>query len=138
MYGYIEIHGYDQMDSLRTFRRTGEMTLESSGYWNVKFGRVAKIYYTGGRGETKQLVICNQYLCNRIPCNYYCVLSRVKIQTQIWIAGVFVYSALKIPYSPLLAHSPSNIVELSWYAYISIVIPTAHHDGKRSLYTPID
>lgn len=85
----------------------------------------------------KQLVICNQYLDgNRIPCNYYCVLSRASKYKSRYGSRVFLFTTRSNTTGHRLTY-PSLYTLSSRDTRISIVIPTAHRDGKRSPI-PID
>jgi len=88
--------------------------------------------------NTKQLVICNQYLSgNRIPCNYYCVLSRASKYKSRYGSRAFLFTARSKYHRPPTHPSNRTTTSSSRDMRISIVIPTAHRDGKRSPI-PID
>lgn len=90
------------------------------------------------RKNTKQLVICNQYLDgNRIPCNYYCVLSRASKYKSRYESRAFLFTARSKYHRPPTHPSNRTTTSSSRDTRISIVIPTAHRDGKRSPI-PID
>lgn len=90
--------------------------------------------------EKQLIVICDQYLSNRIPCNYYRVLSRASKYKPRYESRAFLFTARskyhrpQTPPSKQMQHRALMILRLP----ISIVIPTAHRDGKRSLFQSIN
>lgn len=90
------------------------MTWESSGHRNVKFGRVAE---KKKKREKQLIVICDQYLSNRIPCNYYRVLSRASKYKSRYESRAFLFTARSKYHRPQTPPSKQmQHTELSWYA----------------------